>query len=97
MPIITSSGATLRPGEEFSVSNTAVLLLPENLIRKKLIIQNTGVANVRVGDATVSPTNGTRLIPNGTMIIEMPDVPQNALYAIREGGVDSIVFAQEIT
>lgn len=97
--VIIDGGATadLQPGNEFAISGVAVLVLAANPNRKKLIIQNTGLANVRIGTATVTATTGTRLIPNGSMLIESPDVPINAIWAIRETGVDTIVLSQEIS
>lgn len=96
MPVVTYIGGTLKPGAEYPISTVAVMVAPDNSARKKLIIQNTGVGNVRIGDSTVTSSSGVKLIPNGSMILEMPDVPQNAIYAIRDGGVDSVVFSQDI-
>lgn len=90
------TGATLNDGVETAVSNVAVLVLPANPNRKKLIVQNTGTENVRIGAIGVTATTGLRLLPSGSMIIDMPDVPTNAIYAIRESA-DTIVFAQDIS
>lgn len=97
--VIIDGGATadLQPGFETAITGVAVMLLAANPARKKLIIQNTGLANVRIGTAAVTATTGIRLIPNGSMLLESPDTPINAIWAIRETGVDTIVLSQEIT
>lgn len=94
---VVNSGAILNPGTEFPVTAVLVQILPANPNRKKLIVQNTGLANVRIGDSTVTQNTGVRLIPDGAMIIDMPDVPINSIWAIRETGTDTVVLAQEIS
>lgn len=89
--------STLGTGVETVVSLVAISVAAANPARKKLIIQNTGTAPVRIGDALVSPVSGVQLVPNGSMILDMPDCPTNEIFAIREGLVDSVVMSQEVT
>lgn len=94
---VCNTGAILHNGAQFAVSAAPVQIMIANPSRKKLIVQNVGTGNVRIGTSLVSPTTGTRLVPDGSMIIDMPDVPVNEIWAIREGGTDTIVFAQDIS
>lgn len=91
------TSSTYSNGVETAVSNVAVQVAPANAVRRKLIVQNTGLGDVRVGTTGVTATTGTKLVPNGSLLIEMPDCPTNAIFAIREGGIDSVVLAQEIS
>lgn len=88
---------TLANGAETAVGAVAVSILAANAARKTAIVQNTGGANIRVGVVGVTATTGLRLTPGSYIIFEMPFVPTQALFAIREGGTDSIAFTQEIT
>lgn len=94
---VAPRSGTITNGAETSVAGSAVQVLAANANRKKLIIQNTGAANVRVGVSGVTATTGVRLVRNGSLLLEMPDCPTQAIYAIREGAVSSTVFAQEVT
>ena len=84
-------------GAETAVSSTAVEVLAAAATRKKAIIQNTGVAAVRIGASGVTSTTGLRLAAGDTVVFQMPDCPTNAIFAIRETANDSIVLAQEVT
>lgn len=88
---------TLNNGAETAVTGSAVQVLAANANREKLIVQNTGVANVRVGTTGVTTTTGFRLTVGATVIFDEPNCPTNAIFAIREGTVSSTVLAQEIT
>lgn len=88
---------TLANGTETAVAGTAVQVIAANSGRDKLIIQNTGLANVRVGTTGVTITTGMRLTPGSMIIFDSPNCPTNAIFAIREGTVSSIVMAQEIS
>lgn len=88
---------TLNAGAQTTVSSTAVSVLAANPARRSCFIQNVGANNIRVGDSTVTATTGLRVTAGSTLIFEMPDCPSNAIYAIREGGSDSTVLAQEVT
>lgn len=96
---VTQSGVagTLANGAETAVAGSAVQIAASNASRKILIVQNTGVANVRVGITGVTITTGLRLTPGDLFIFEMPFCPQAAIFAIREGAISSTVLAQEIT
>lgn len=95
---VTPGGATatLGNGAETAVSAVAVPILAANANRKAAIVQNTGTANIRVGVAGVTVTTGLRLLPDGVAIYEEDFVPTQTLFAIREGGSDSVAFTQEI-
>lgn len=93
----TQQLGTITNGAETAVSSTAVQILASNASRKKYLIQNTGTANIRVGTTGVTATTGARIVPNGSLLFEMPNCPTQAIFAIREGTVDSIAFAEEIT
>jgi hypothetical protein len=93
-PIIPGT-STLDNGTETPVGAAAVQILAANPNRKTAVVQNTGTANIRVGAAGVTATTGLRLVPNQIAIYDEPDVPINALFAIREGAVDSVAFTQE--
>lgn len=88
---------TLSNGAETSVAGSAVQVLAANSSRRKLIVQNTGIGNVRIGVTGVAATTGFRLTPSGTAVFDMPNCPTQAIFAIREGAVSSTVLAQEIT
>lgn len=93
----TQQLGTITNGAETAVSSTAVQILASNASRKKYLIQNTGTANIRVGTTGVTATTGARIVPNGSLLFEMPNCPTQTIFAIREGSVDSIAFAEEIT
>ncbi len=93
----TFPSGTLGNGAQTVVGAAAVQVLAANSNRKKLIVQNVGIANVRVGVSGVTNTTGMRLVSSGTVILEMPHCPTQAIFAIREGAVSSTVFAQEVT
>lgn len=88
---------TLANGAQTAVSSSAVSILASNANRKKLIVQNVGAVNMRVGVTGVTATTGTLLLPNGTLILAMPYCPTQAIFAIRDGGSDTTALAQEVT
>lgn len=88
---------TLANGVEIAVAGVAIQLIAANPDRKKLILQNTGAASVRIGTTGITATTGFRLAAGAILIFDMSDCPSNAIVAIREGAVSSIVLAQEIT
>lgn len=94
--VTTGRNGSIANGAETAVAAVAVSILAANTARKKYIVQNTGTANIRVGVTGVTATTGFRLVPGGSMVIEMPNCPTNAIFAIREGATSSIAFAQEI-
>lgn len=87
---------TLNNGAETAVAAVAIQVLAANAARNKLLLQNTGAANVRIGTTGVTATTGFRLAAGSSIIIDNPECPINAIFAIREGAVSSTVFAQEI-
>lgn len=87
--------SALSNGVETAVAGTAVQVLAANTSRKGAIIQNTGVANVRIGITGVTATTGFRLIPGQSATLKKPFVETSAVFAIREGAISSTVFAQE--
>ena len=94
--VVADQTSLLHLGEETSVGSTAVLLLAANPRRVTGLVQNTGAANIRVGPPGVTPTTGYRLLPNGTIIYELPRVYRGEIWAISEG-TDSIALAEEET
>lgn len=94
---IVNSTGTWANGVETAVAGTAVQIQAVNASRKKLIIQNVGVANARIGISGVTATTGTRLVPGGVMILETPFIETNAIFAIREGGASTTILTQETT
>jgi len=98
IPVVPAQTTSdLANGAETPVGAAAVSVLAANAARKTAVVQNTGAANVRVGVAGVTATSGLRLTPGASVVYDSPDVFQGEIFAIREGGVDSIVFAQEAT
>jgi len=98
LPVVPAeTTSALQNGTETPVSAAAVIVLAANAARKTAIVQNTGAANIRVGVAGVTASTGLRLVPGASAIYDSPNVYQGDLYAIREGGSDSIAFAQEAT
>lgn len=93
---VTEPEGTLNNGTETAVAGVAVQVAAANTNRKKLIIQNVGVGNIRFGTAGVTATSGTRLTPGGHAIFDMPHCPTNAIFAIREGLISSIVLVQQV-
>lgn len=87
---------TLNNGAETAVAGTAVSILSANANRNKLIIQNTGAANVRIGTTGVTATTGFRLTVGATIIMDNPECPINEIFAIREGAISSTILAQEV-
>jgi hypothetical protein len=98
IPVVeTSLPSTLQLGKEYPISAFAVLVLPANAFRVTGLVQNTGDANIRVGPAGVTATTGYRLVPNQTIIYGEPNINKDDIWAIREGSVDSVAFAEEET
>lgn len=89
--------STLTNGAETAVSNVAIEVLASNANRKSAIIQNTGTANIRVGVSAVTAVTGAQLEPGDSVRLSVPFVFTGAVFAIREGGSDSIAFAMEET
>lgn len=87
---------TLANGAETAVSSVAVSVLAANTARKKLILQNTGANNVRIGVSGVTATTGLRLSSGASIIFDMPHCPTTQIFAIREAA-DSTILAQEVT
>lgn len=90
------AGGTLQNGAETAVADTAVQVIAASTSRKAVLVQNTGPANVRIGTSGVTLTTGFRLAAGELRVLTMPFCPQNAIYAIREGALDSTVFAAEV-
>lgn len=86
---------SLANGAETTVDGTARELIAANGARKAVLVQNTGVANMRVGITGVTATTGFRVVPNGHIIFVAPTCT-NAVFAIREGAVSTVGFAQEV-
>jgi len=98
IPVVeTSLPSTLQAGHETPVGAVAVLVIPANAFRSTGLVQNTGGANLRVGAAGVTPSTGYRLVPNQTIIYGEPNVNKDDIWAIREGALNSVAFAQEET
>lgn len=98
LPVVVAlQASTLQLGDETIVGAAAVLVISANPQREAALVQNTGGANIRVGPAGVTATTGYRLVPNQTIIYGQPNVNQDAIYAIREGAIDSVAFVQEET
>lgn len=95
--VVADTFGVLHNGVETPVSAVPVPILIANPARRAAVIQNTGTANIRVGDLGVTATTGLRLAPDDYMILELPYAVRQTIYAIREGLVDSIAFALEIT
>lgn len=87
----------LQNGEETAVSGVAVIVLAANAARVGALLQNLGLANIRIGAAGVTSGTGIQLRPGGTMALEPPFLPMGDIYAIRESSVDSIAYAAEVT
>lgn len=94
--LVDASGATLQNGAETAVAAAAIQVIAANPSRKVLVLQNVGPAIVRVGASGVTATTGLRIASGGERIFTMPFCPTNAIYAIREGALDSTVFAAEV-
>jgi hypothetical protein len=92
----TWATGTLANGAETAVSNSAVSVLASNANRKKLILQNTGSNNVRIGVSGVTATTGFRLAAGAVVVFDMPHCPTSQIFSIRETA-DSTVLAQEVT
>lgn len=88
--------ASLNNGVEVNVGDTVVELLSANSNRKKLIIQNNGAGDVRIGAAGVSSTTGVRLKRDGVILFENSNCPVNSIHAIREYNQDSVILVQEV-
>jgi hypothetical protein len=80
---------------DVDVAGTATVVLATNPDRLKIILQNTGANNIRVGDSNVSPARGLRLLPNAVIVYDQPNCPPGPIYACAETGT-STVAPQEI-
>ena len=89
MPILSNIAAV-------TVSSTALIVAPANPTRRKLIVCQTSANPVRIGALGVLATTGIRLAQGERVIFEGVDCPTDAIYAIREGGVDGTVSAIEV-
>lgn len=83
-------------GAETAVAGTAVNVSAANTANIKIILQNTGIANARVGITGVTATTGFRLVPGGQAIFERNDGAQGDIFAIREGAISTTILAQPI-
>lgn len=83
-------------GVETAVAGSAVQIAAANANAVYRIVQNTGVANIRVGITGVAATTGLRLAPGESVTFGPPYCPGDALFAIREGSVSSIAMVQEV-
>lgn len=97
LPISDNTTSTFNNGAETAVSSVAIQILAANASRKGALFQNTGANNIRVGAAGVAATTGVRLVAGAILIFSAPFDPTSAVFAIREGGSDSIAFAMELT
>lgn len=83
-----------------TVGVAEVQIVAANPTRKKLIICQTSANAIRVGVTGVLATTGVRLGAAGTtndrLVLEGVDCPTDAIFAIREGGVDGTVSAIEV-
>lgn len=84
-------------GTETLVGAVAVQIQAANPNRKRLIIQNLGNGAARIGITGVTATTGVRLNGGGILILEPPYQETNAIYAIREGAVNTTILTQETT
>lgn len=87
--------SSLSNGTQTTVSSSAVQVLASNANRKWAVIQNVGVSNIRIGITGVTATTGVLVVPNGNITFQMPNIPTDAIFAIRDGSVDSIALAIE--
>lgn len=78
-----------------TVGAVEIVVLAANPRRTYAMIQQTSANPVRVGAQGVTATTGISLAQRGTLILEGPECPTDAIYAIREGGVDGTVVAIE--
>lgn len=95
IPSVPVSG-TLNNGVQLNVLLVATLLAASNSNRKKLIIQNVGIASIRIGTSGVTATTGMRLTPDSTVVFATPNIPTNDIWAVSEIPVGSAVLVQEV-
>jgi hypothetical protein len=98
-PVVAQTVGTFTNGAQTVVDNTVggVQIIAANANRKAVIIQNVGLQSIRVGVTGVSASTGIQLVAGATLIFEMQFCPTAAIFAIREGAVDSTAFTAEIT
>jgi hypothetical protein len=82
-------------GVQTAVNGTAVQIQASNANRKRLLIQNVGTTNIRIGVSGVTATTGTRLTPGSVLILQTPNVETNAIFSIAETSIASIALTQE--
>lgn len=98
IPVTTTSAVgTLNNGAETAVAAVAVAVIAAAATRKKLIVQNTGAANARIGAAGVTPTTGIQLVAGGSLVLDGDNCPTNQIFAIREGAISTTIFATDVT
>lgn len=76
-----------------------VQLLAANASRKIVVVQNTGQANMRVTFDGTPPTatHGWQIYPGMVVARSMPFLPTRDVLAIRESGVSTTAFVEEVT
>lgn len=95
---VTFPTGTLTNGTQVSTSGAGtVSILASNANRRSATVQNVGLATVRIGVSGVTTTTGYQLVAGSTLILEMPYVPTQELFMIREGAVNGTVLVMETT
>lgn len=99
VPVIAEATGTLANGVETTVDDTlgGVEIVAADTTRKAVMIQNVGSSNIRVGVSGVTATTGIRLAPGEVLTLKRPYVPTAALFAIKEGLLNSTALTQQIT
>ena len=68
------------------VTSSAVQLTPNPLEnRRSLRITNAGPATVYIGNSSVTTANGSPLVTNESIAIDLANLPQVAIYAVSTG------------
>lgn len=97
--IAVGVAGTATNGVQISTAGAAaVSILAANGSRKGAIVKNIGVASCRIGVSGVTATTGiAQLAPGDTLTLNMPFCPDEQLFMIREGAVNSTVLVSEQT
>jgi hypothetical protein len=91
---------SLRNIADVTVSTAAVIIVPANPSRTRVIISQSSANPVRVGVLGVLATSGVRLAQGSILILETnggTPCPTEAIYAIREGAADGTCQAIEVS
>lgn len=92
-PVPVPNGRWGAGGEDVAVGAAASLMVPENMERRALIVQNTGAEYIKIGN---SINQFIQLGPEDIIVFAEPFVVLREVWAKRRDAADSTIAWQEI-